>query len=145
MSDATPKEGTAAKGSPTVKLQVPIHFIKSMCFRVVHANGVWYGGDNQGNLHLTFFNERNPIPKKLVFNLNEHGAIVGEDASQRDSKEGVVREMEVDVVMSPQVAHELYMSLGENLKSWQAAAKLSLDEKIKAYQEIVKHEPIVSK
>ncbi|HUA67443.1 MAG TPA: hypothetical protein VMA13_02750 [Candidatus Saccharimonadales bacterium] len=145
MSDVTPKESAAAKGKPVVKVQVPIHFIKGTCFRVVHANGVWYGGDNQGNLHMTFFNERNPIPQKLVVNVDEHGSIVGEDVSQRESKEGVVREMEVDVVMSLRVAQELYVTLGENLKAIQTASKLSLDEQIKAYQEIVKHESTVSK
>lgn len=145
MSDATTKEAAAAKGSAAVKLQVPIHFIKSTCFRVVHANGVWYGGDNQGNLHLTFFNERNPIPRKVVFNVNEKGAVLGEDASQRDSKEGVVREMEVDVVMSLRAAQELYATLGENLKAFQAVEKLTLDQKIKAYQELKKNESPVPK
>lgn len=145
MSDVTQKEAAAAKSSSAVRVQLPIHFIKSTCFRVVHANGVWYGGDNQGNLHLTFFNERNPIPQKVVVNVDEHGSVVGEDLSQRNSKQGIVREMEVDVVLSFQVAQELYLTLGENLKAIQAVSKLPLEEKIKVIQESIKHESVVSK
>lgn len=144
MSDLPKKEPAAANDVPT-RLQMPVHFIKSSCFRVVHANGVWYGGDNQSNLHLTFFNERNPIPKKVVVNVDERGAVIGEEVSQRISKQGIVREMEVDVVLSLQVAQELYMTLGENLKAFQSVAKLPVEEKIKAIQESIKHGHVVPK
>lgn len=100
-----------------VSPQLPIHFIKSSSFRVVHASGVWYGGDSQQNLHLTFFNERNPIPKMIVLNLNEKGFITSEDESKRESKTGIVREMEVDVILSYQAALEFHRTLGENLKA----------------------------
>jgi hypothetical protein len=103
--------------SSTRTITFPIHFIKSSCFRVIHASGAWYGGDAQKNLHLTFFNERTPIPKKVVVNLNEQGVVVGEDLSQRVSKEGAVREMEVDIVFSIPAAVEFYRTLGENLKA----------------------------
>ena len=117
MSDTTPK---SAAGAPGVRLQLPIHFVKSSQFRVVHASGVWYTGDAQQNLHMTFFNERAPIPKKVVLNVNEKGMIVSEDMSQRESKEGVIREMEIDVIFSLQAALEFYKTLGENLKVIQA-------------------------
>ena len=145
MSDAPPKDTSAPKGSPAAKFQLPVHFIKSTSFRVVHANGVWYGGDNQGNIHMTFFNERSPIPRTMVVNLDERGAVIGEDITKRDSKQGIVREMEVDVVLSLQVALEFYQSLGENIKAIQATLKLANEEKIRAIQESMKHEAIVSK
>jgi hypothetical protein len=119
MSDTTPKSAQAGQSVPEVQIQLPIHFIKSTQFRVIHANGVWFGGDMQQNLHLTFFNERNPIPRKLVLNVNSKGIILGEDIIKRDTKEGVVREMEIDVVLSLQAAMELHKSLGENLKAFQ--------------------------
>jgi hypothetical protein len=128
MSDTTPKNQPNAKATGA-KFQLPIHFIKSTNFRVVHANGVWYGGDNQGNLHMTFFNERSPLPKMVVVNLDETGHVVGEDESKREARPGVVREMEVDVVLSIQVATELYQTLGANLKSIQEALKNSAYEK----------------
>ena len=111
-----PKDTTANAGPVQRTIQMPVHFIKSPSFRVVHASGVWYGGDSQQNLHLTFFNERTPIPKKLVLNLDEQGMVVGEDLSKRDSKEGVIREVEVDIILSIPSAVEFYRTLGENLK-----------------------------
>src|SRR5580658_8297143 len=71
--------------SPTTPLK--IHFVKSSCFRVVHASGVWYCGDGQQNLHLMVYNERTAAPDMVVVNLNENGMVVGEDLSQRESKE----------------------------------------------------------
>ena len=139
MSDAAPKDTSAAR------FKLPIHFVKSTCFRVIHANGVWYGGDNQGNLHMTFFNERNPIPKTMVVNLDERGAVISEDLSKRDSKQGIVREVEVDIVLSMQVAIELYQTLGENIKAIQAMANIPAEQKLKALHEIIKHESILSK
>jgi len=144
MSEAAPKGTPETKSTQVAKIQLPIHFIKSTCFRVVHANGVWYGGDSHGNLHLTFFNERNPIPKTLVLNLDERGIVIGEDQSKRESKQGVVREMEVDIVLSLSEALELYQTLGENLKSVQENQKTA-DERIKALQQGIKHESIVSR
>ncbi len=112
MSDTNVKSAASVRA-------IPIHFVKSSQFRVIHASGVWYGGDSQQNLHLTFFNERGPIPKKLVLNLNEQGIVVSEDTAQRESKEGIVRELEVDVILSLQAALELYKTLGENIKALQ--------------------------
>jgi hypothetical protein len=98
-------------------IQLPIHFIKSSSFRVIHASGVWYGGDAQQNIHLSFFNERSPIPKKMVINLNERGEVLSEDLTQRETKEGVIREVEVDVILSIPSAVDFYRTLGENLKA----------------------------
>ena len=118
--------GHAEGQSPSAGLsKMAIHFVKSSQFRVVHASGVWYGGDAQQNLHLTFFNERNPIPKKLVLLLNDQGMIVGDDPSEREAKEGIVREMEVDVILSFQAAVELHKTLGDNLKAIQQTLKSS--------------------
>jgi hypothetical protein len=56
----------------------------------------------------------------MVVNLDEHGMVVGEDSSNRDSKDGVIREMEVDVVFSIPSAVEFYRTLGENLRALRA-------------------------
>jgi hypothetical protein len=137
MSDTTPTPPGAAKGTPIARFQLPVHFIKSTSFRVIHANGVWYGGDNQRNLHLTFFNERNPLPKMMVVNLDENGAVLGEDESKRESKQGIVREMEVDIVLSLQVAMDLYKTLGENLKAIEEVMRQPTSEIVKAFQKSV--------
>ncbi len=45
---------------------------------------------------------------------------MSEDMTQRESKEGVVREMEIDVIFSLQAALEFHKTLGENLNVIQA-------------------------
>ena len=122
MSDTKSAESPPEVSAPTNVRKLNIHFIKSTQFRVIHASGVWYGGDNQGNLHLTFFNERTPIPQKLVLNINDKG-VVGDVPAQHVTKEGIVREMEVDVILSLPAAWELFNTLGENLKVIQANIK----------------------
>jgi hypothetical protein len=56
----------------------------------------------------------------MVLNVNEQGMIVSEDTPHRDSKEGVIREMEVDIIFSIPAAVEFYKTLGDNLKSLSA-------------------------
>jgi hypothetical protein len=102
---------------PAIPSEIAIHFVKSSAFRVAQANGVWFGTDPQGNLHLTFYSERSPIPKKMVLKLDENGQPIGEDESQRDVKTGVLREMEIDIVMSVSAALAFYEMLGQNLKT----------------------------
>jgi hypothetical protein len=112
---------TALKDAPAKRTtQLTFHFVKSSGFRVIHATGVWYGGDPQQNLRLTFYNERNPLPDKIVVNLSEQGFIVNEDESKREIKDGFVREMEVDIVLSLAAAVDFYKSFGENLKAIKA-------------------------
>lgn len=117
MNDPTPKTEASAVKAPAATFEVPIHFIKATNFRVIHASGVWFGGDVQQNLHLTFYSERSPIPKKIVLKVNEQGMAVGEDESKRESKVGVIREMEVDIVLSVPAAVDLHKALGDNLKN----------------------------
>jgi hypothetical protein len=95
--------------------EIPVHLIKGSNFRVIHADGVWFGGSPYGGMHLTFYSERFPIPKKLVLRFDQAGQAV-EDESKRESKEGFIREMEVDIVLSPEAAMALYESLSVNLK-----------------------------
>jgi len=103
--------------------QITFHFIKAENFRVVHADGTWFGGNAQGNLHLTFYSERTPIPQQIVAKLDSDGRIIGEDESKRVTKEGMIREMEVDVVLSIQAATILHEVLGQNLKAYAEMVK----------------------
>lgn len=114
----TPK---ASAGTNQAAQQIPVHFVKSTLFRVIHADGVWFGGDPNGNMHLTFFNERQPIPEKVVATFDRQGVV--EDISQRTVKDGVEREIEVDVVLSLQTAIFINKTLGENLKNIEEALK----------------------
>ncbi len=116
MKDKLPSNPLTAESASDSNRQIQVHFVKSSLFRVIHASGVWFNGDAQQHLHLTFFNERAPIPKSIVLDLNDKGEAIGEDESKRDSKAGAIREMEVDIVMSLDALENFYKVLGENLK-----------------------------
>jgi len=65
--------------------------------------------------------------------LDEKGNPLSE--SHRDTKHGLVREMEVDVVFSYKDAVAFYTALGDNLKSIEENLKLPQEEKMKAFKE----------
>jgi len=112
MSEGQPKS------LPTLPDEMPIHFIKGNHFRVIHASGVWFGADPQGNVHLTFYNERTAIPQKVVIKIDKAtGLFAGEDESKRESKTGLVREMEIDIILSPLVAQGIFQKFQENINA----------------------------
>ncbi|HUD83416.1 MAG TPA: hypothetical protein VMQ67_07925, partial [Candidatus Saccharimonadales bacterium] len=73
LGETALKDAPATGAMPKSANPLTFHFTKSSQFRVIHASGAWYGGDPQQNLRLTFYNERQPIPEKVVFNINEQG------------------------------------------------------------------------
>lgn len=88
---------------------------KSALFRVVHSDGVWCSVNPWGLLHLTFYSERQPIPTSVYFALNEQGGVTREEIEKREGKEGWFRELEVDVVLTPDGARNVYQALGQFL------------------------------
>jgi hypothetical protein len=101
--------------------KIEFHYIKSNYFRVVHADGVWGGATSNLNIHMSFFSERGPIPQRIVHAIEPRGVLGGEIAEERISRKGVVREVEVDVVLN--------LEMAVSLRKW-------LDDKIKNLQEV---------
>jgi len=95
--------------------QVKFHQTKSAFFRVIHADGIWGSVHPTDLVHLTFYNERAPIAREVVHDLTDANQLSGEDLSKRVSKDGYVREMEVDVILSRPVAMSLHTWLGQYL------------------------------
>jgi hypothetical protein len=106
---------------PTSEAQdVDIYFCNSPDFRSFHAVGVWYGGDPQQNLHLSFYTERTPLPEKVVLKINPDGTPAGYDESRQVVKKCIVREIKADISLTIPAAVDLYKSLGDNLKNLKA-------------------------
>ncbi|MYA77223.1 MAG: hypothetical protein F4132_12935 [Gemmatimonadetes bacterium] len=84
---------------------VTIHILKSNQFRVVHSDGAWGGLTPQGLLSIGFFSERHPIPQEVEYRLYPNGKL--SDEQNRKGKTGIVRELEVNVVMSIDNARSL--------------------------------------
>jgi hypothetical protein len=82
----------------------PVDYIKSNFFRVIHADGVWGGPTLQGNIQACFFSERAPIPRRVVYRVSEDATVGDEIIEERVSRDSMVREVEVEVVLSLQTA-----------------------------------------
>ncbi len=100
-----------------VVTSVRVHQQKSALFRVVHSDGVWCSINAWGNVHLTFYSERAPIPTSVYFALDEKGAVTREEVEKREVKEGWFRELEVDIVLTRAGARSVYDVLSNYLKA----------------------------
>lgn len=86
------------------------HYIKSNSFRVVHCDGVWGGGTPRGLISMSFYSERSPIPVMLTHEvLSDETAnkkTLGEETN-KEIKEGIIREVDVAVLMDLPMAKSL--------------------------------------
>jgi hypothetical protein len=103
--------------------KIRYHYLKSNAFRVVHADGVFGGPTAQNMMHLAFFSERAPIPQTVDHALDVIDgttAKVGAEVS-RTARDGMVREVEVGILMTPPTAKALHTWLGDLLAKMEEA------------------------
>lgn len=103
----------ATSTSTPNKLRIEYH--KANLFRVVHADGVYGGTSPRLQLFVAFYSERFPIPKVLTYETSSTGAPEHEIISERESKEGVFREVEVAVTMDLNAAKGFSVWLNEQV------------------------------
>jgi len=84
---------------------VTFHYIKGNFFRVVHADGAIGGLTPNRGIFLSLFSERGAIPQVVEQTVNPDGT-PGEEKT-RVGKEGLVREVEVGVMMSGSAAKRI--------------------------------------
>jgi hypothetical protein len=94
---ATRKGNVDTKASAD-NVPIAFEYIKSQLFRVIHADGVIGSVTPNGNVHVAFFSERPAIPRMMVYPRNPNGTLGPEKTLARP---GIIREMDVDVVLSP--------------------------------------------
>ncbi len=112
MSDEKPEADTRSGEAPHAE-QIEYHYLKSNFFRVVHADGAFGGITPRGYIHFSLFNERGPIPKKTVREIRADGTLLPQTIKK--SKSGVVREIEIDVVLDKDAAVHLHSWLGRKI------------------------------
>ena len=88
------------------KNKIAFRYIKNHNYRVVHADGVIGGPSPSGDIHMAFFSQRKPIPRKVVYEITSDG-LGPELVDQRESESDIIREFDTDVVMNLNVAKEL--------------------------------------
>ena len=99
---------------------VRFHFLKSNFYRVVHADGAYGGVTPRQGIFVTFYSERLPIPKVMVNHVDAAGRLREEIRSERQVKDGVIRESEVGVAMDLEVAKSLLIWLKDKIEILEA-------------------------
>lgn len=88
-------------------------YIKSNYFRVVHADGVWGDVTPNSSIHIAFWNERFPIPKRVTYEIGADGTI---SDSKTSTRRGIVREVEVGVILDVETAKILVSWLQDRVE-----------------------------
>lgn len=87
--------------------KVKFFYSKSSLFRVVLADGAWGGLTPELNIFFALFNTRPPIPQILAQRIQEDGTLGEEIPESRVTKDGILREVEVGVTMTPENVRSL--------------------------------------
>jgi len=86
---------------------VVFDYIKSPHFRVVRADGAIGSITPNRHIHFALYSERLAIPRQIVNKINEDGTLGDEIPERRVAREGIVREMEIDIFLTVDVAKQL--------------------------------------
>jgi hypothetical protein len=86
---------------------VVFHYIKGPDFRTIHVDGALGGITPKGFLHIAFYAERAAIPQQTTHRLTHEGQLGDEILEKRICKEGLVRQMETDLIMNEETTISL--------------------------------------
>ena len=99
------------KGNGGEESTVVFDYLKSPQFRTVFATGMIGAVTPDGHIQFSLYNERPAIPRQIVHRLTKQGTLGEEISERRVSREGMVREMEVDVVTTVESAQSFIVWL----------------------------------
>jgi hypothetical protein len=103
----SPKEfkGEKREKSPT-PTEFTFHYQKSSLHRTVRIDGAYGVIGPHGDLSITLYNERFPIPRAIVQQVSPSGEVLPKIV-QIEGKDGMVRELEVTMSINPTAAVNL--------------------------------------
>lgn len=98
--------------------RVEVSYQKSAFFRVTHVDGIYGGVTPRGHIHMAVFSERGALPKASHFDV-----VDGQPGPEivDDSRTGIVRELEADLVMDLPVAISLHLWMREKIEQLRVA------------------------
>ena len=81
------------------------HYIKGNFFHVVHADGAIGGLTPSRQIFLSLYSERSAIPQSIEMEVTSEGTLGHE--IDRIGKDGLVRELEVGIMLSASAAESI--------------------------------------
>lgn len=115
-----PEDNAAKRG------RLEIHYLKSSAFREVICDGVIGGITPKGRIWFGAYNERGPVPRTLTYEFDvPPGTTVTVDEAntkpaQVDSRQGIIRTLEVGMTFDLDTARRLHKWLGERIDQMKA-------------------------
>ena len=85
---------------------IDFHYVKSPQFSSIPVHGAYGGPTPQGLISATLYTERHPIPKRVTHSLRDDGSLDDGKPSD-DSLTGIVRQLEAEVFLTPEIAQRL--------------------------------------
>jgi hypothetical protein len=108
-------EKRSGNGAPLIQ-EVAFDYIKSQYFRVIHADGVIGGMTPHSHLHFALFSERPPLAKRQVHSISSQGALGPPNPEKTVIRDAIIRELDIDVIMTATVAEQFHLWLGQRLQ-----------------------------
>lgn len=94
-------------------------YIKGNNFRVVHADGAFLGLTGEGGMTITFYSERQPIPRRVVHKVEADGKIGPEIPEQRVVRDAIVREAETCISMTLETSKKLLEAITRIISNYE--------------------------
>jgi hypothetical protein len=114
--------------TPQLPTTFKFHYIKSSLFRVIHSEGAIGGLTPSREIFLSLFNERAALPQLIEFEILPEGKL-GKEIN-REGKDGIVREMEIGVLMDATAAKNLADFLLSQVKLLEESQPATKDDSI---------------
>lgn len=114
-------------------LSIKFHYVKGNFFRVIHVDGAIGGLTPSRDVFVSLFSQRAALPRMIELAVLPTGGLGGETG--REGKEGIVREMEVGIVMSADAARDLAHFLLEQVKVFRESTPATQGESISREKE----------
>jgi hypothetical protein len=100
--------------------KIKFDYIKSNFFRTVRADGAWAGTNGYLDFILSFYSERTPIPRQTVHFVTDSHVLGEEITTERITRDAVVREVEVSLSMSLDVAKAVRTLLDKQIEAMES-------------------------
>jgi hypothetical protein len=94
--------------------RVLFHFVRSAQYRVVHVDGAVGAPTPRGLIHISLYSERQVIPDAVVQEILPDGRLT--DVTDMSGPIGIMRELEVGVMMDETTAASFHHWLGQQLE-----------------------------
>lgn len=86
---------------------IDIYYEKNPTYKTMYVDGLIGGKTPTGSINMNFYSTRNFIPKSVRHEV-DGGLLRAEGVNSKDSKFGIIREIEAGIYMDEKTATDIY-------------------------------------